>query len=264
MSDVIRIEHKSEVAVLTFNRPNNLNAISIELADRVTNSLNRLDEDETIKGIVLTGAGNKAFCAGIDLYEARNMKVSDIESWFGAACNIYKQILLTNKPIIAAINGVAAGGGFQIALVSDQRVAHKGTRMGQPEINAAIPSIMGSHWMSLHLGWSKNQELSMTGRLMQANEAYALGLINHLVGRDQVVQKACEIALEFANKPSVAWARTKARFREVALEGFEEVFRAGVSGQQEAYAKGEPQAVIDAFISKRRGGRRTQVNSGQG
>ena len=87
---------------------------------------------------------------------------------------------------------------------------------------------------------------------MRANEAHSLGLINHLVSRDQVVPKACEIVLEFANKPSVAWARTKARFREVALEGFEEAFRAGVLGQQEAYAKGEPQAVIDSFLSKRR------------
>ena len=255
MSDILQIENKSEVAVLTFNRPNNLNAISIELAERVTSTLNNLDKDETVKGIVLTGAGQKAFCAGIDLYEARDMEVSDIELWFGAACNIYKQILLTNKPVVAAINGIAAGGGFQIALVSDQRVAHKDARMGQPEINAAIPSIMGSYWMSLHLGWSKNQELSMTGRLMQANEAQALGLINHMVDRDQVVPKACEIVLEFANKPPIAWARTKARFREVALKGFEEAFRAGVLGQQEAYAKGEPQAVINEFISKRRGGR---------
>ena len=252
MSDVLQIEHKNEVAILTFNRPNNLNAISIELAERVTTTLNKLDEDENVKGIVLTGAGEKAFCAGIDLYEARDMKLSDIELWFRTTCNIYKQILLTDKPVISAINGIAAGGGFQIALVSDQRVAHEDTRMGQPEINAAIPSIMGSHWMTLHLGWSKNQELSMTGRLMRANEAHSLGLINHLVSRDQVVPKACEIVLEFANKPSVAWARTKARFREVALEGFEEAFRAGVLGQQEAYAKGEPQAVIDSFLSKRR------------
>ena len=91
----------------------------------------------------------------------------------------------------------------------------------------------------------------MTGRLMQAEEAHALGLINHLVDRDQVILKACEIVQEFAAKPSVAWFRTKARFREIALAGFEEAFRAGVLGQQEAYARGEPQAVIDAFIASR-------------
>ena len=95
----------------------------------------------------------------------------------------------------------------------------------------------------------------MTGRLMQAKEAHALGLINHLVDRDQVIPKACEIVQEFAAKPSVAWSRTKSRFREIALSGFEEAFRAGVLGQQEAYARGEPQAVIDAFIASRGGNR---------
>ena len=251
MPDVVQVEYKCKIAVLRFNRPDNLNAISIELAKDIAATLIDLDQDKTVKGIVLTGAGGRAFCAGVDLHEARDMKVADIETWFGTTCNIYKQILLTNKPVVAAINGVAAGGGFQIALVSDQRVAHPGARMGQPEINAAIPSVMGSYWMSLHLGWSKNQEFSMTGRLMQAEEAHALGLINHLVDRDQVILKACEIVQEFAAKPSVAWSRTKARFREIALAGFEEAFRAGVLGQQEAYARGEPQAVIDAFIASR-------------
>ena len=79
MSAVLQIERKNEAAVLIFNRPKNLNAISMELAERVANTLHKLDEDETVKGIVLTGMGEKAFCAGIDLYEARDMKISDIE-----------------------------------------------------------------------------------------------------------------------------------------------------------------------------------------
>ena len=177
--------------------------------------------------------------------------MEEIEGWFGTVCNIYRQILLTDKPVIAALNGVAAGGGFQMALVSDQRVAHNQTKMGQPEINAGIPSIMGSYWMSLHLGWSKNQELSMTGRLLGAQEATELGLINHLVDKDQLLPKACAVAEEFSRKPPNAWKRTKHRFREIALAGFEEAFRAGVLGQQEAYAKGEPQKIMSAFLEKK-------------
>jgi enoyl-CoA hydratase/carnithine racemase len=110
---------------------------------------------------------------------------------------------------------------------------------------------MESYWMSLHLCWSKNQELSMIGRLIEEEEATSLGLINHSVARDQVVSKACEIAWSFSEKPSVAWKRTKARFCEIAVAGFDEAFRAGVLGQQEAYAKGEPQAVINAFLGKK-------------
>ncbi|NKB57680.1 MAG: enoyl-CoA hydratase/isomerase family protein [Alphaproteobacteria bacterium] len=250
MPNVTEIESHGRIAVLRFNRPGALNALSVELARAIARDLIALDGDDAVDGIVLTGAGERAFCAGVDLKEARAVQVAEIEEWFGTVCNIYKQILLTKKPVIAALNGVAAGGGFQMALVSDQRVAHPGTRMGQPEINAGIPSIMGSYWMSLHLGWSKNQELSMTGRLLAAEEAQTLGLVNHLVAADAVVATACEIAEQFAAKPSVAWKRTKGRFRDIALAGFDDAFRAGVLGQQEAYAKGEPQAVIDAFLTK--------------
>ncbi len=117
---------------------------------------------------------------------------------------------------------------------------------------------MGAHWMRLHLGWSMNQELSMTGRLMEAEEARGLGLINHLVAAEEVVPKAREVAAELGAKPSAAWARTKARFRDVALQGFDEAFRAAVLGQQEAFARGEPQAIMDAFLAKRAGGGKAQ------
>lgn len=250
MTDTVIIENREGVALLRLNRPQSLNALSIELAQTIAAKLIELDNDDQVEGIVLTGAGN-AFCAGVDLNEARAMQVADIEDWFGTVCNVYRQILLTDKPVVAAINGVAAGGGFQIALVSDQRVAHPGARLGQPEINAGIPSIMGSYWMSLHLGWSKNQELSMTGDLIDAVEAAKIGLINHLVTDEEVIPKACAIVRQLAGKPRTAWLRTKARFREIALAGFDEAFRAGVLGQQAAYAAGEPQAVIDAFLARK-------------
>ncbi len=253
MSDVVTVEHRGAIAVLRLNRPDALNAVSLELAQRLAESLIDLDADDNVEGIVLSAAGDRAFCAGVDLREARDIQVAEVEDWFGTVCNIYRQILHTEKPLVAALNGIAAGAGFQMALVSDLRVAHEGARLGQPEINAGIPSIMGSYWMSLYLGWAMNQELSLTGRLMSAAEARELGLINHLVASDQLIDKACEVAGELAQKPATAWRRTKARFREIALAGFDEAFRAGVLGQQEAFAKGEPQAVIDAFLAARKG-----------
>ena len=251
MSEIINIQKQGRIAILTLNRPDALNALTQELARAITDRLVELDTATNVDGIVLTGAGNKAFCAGVDLQEAIGIKVDEIEEWFRSVCNVYRQILLTNKPVIAALNGVAAGGGFQMALVSDQRIAHAGIKMGQPEINAGIPSIMGSYWMDLHLGWSKNQELSMTGRLLPANEAKELGLINHIVEPNLLLSKACSVAEEFAAKPPTAWKRTKSRFREIALAGFEDAFRAGVLGQQEAYANGEPQEIMTNFLNKK-------------
>lgn len=251
MNDSVAIETDDRIAILKLNREKNLNAVSGDLARGVADGLIKLDDDDGVDGIVLTGAGNRAFCAGVDLIEARDAKPADIESWFGNVCNIYRQVLATRKPVIAAVNGVAAGAGFQMALVSDMRVVSKTAKLGQPEINAGIPSVMGSYWMSLHIGWSKNQELSFTGRLMNAEEAHELGIANHLVNPDEVIPKAREIARDLAAKPKVAWARTKARFREVAMRGFDDAFRAGVLGQQEAFAAGEPQAVIEKFLASR-------------
>jgi enoyl-CoA hydratase len=251
MSDVVTIERVDGVAVLRLNREDALNAITLELARGVADALIDLDSDDSVRAIVLSGAGTRAFCAGVDLREARGMQVADIENWFGTVCNTYRQILLTNKPVVTALNGIAAGGGFQMALVSDLRVAQPGARMGQPEINAGIPSIMGSYWMSLHLGWAKNQELSMTGRLMDAEEAHGLGLINYMVDAESLIDKGCEVANMLADKPAVAWRRTKERFREIALSGFDDAFRAGVLGQQESYATGEAQAIIDNFMAAR-------------
>ena len=250
--DVVTIELDERIAILRMNRDHALNAVSQALAKGIAQGLEDLDQRDDVDGIVLTGAGERAFCAGVDLREGREMEPALIEEWFGNVCNIYRVILATKKPVIAAINGVAAGAGFQMALVSDLRVARTGARMGQPEINAGIPSVMGSYWMSLHLGWSKNQELSFTGRLMEAEEAERLGLINHLVAPDQLLPKATEVARNLAAKPSVAWARTKARFREIAMAGFDEAFRAGVLGQQEAFAKGQPQAIMQAFLDSRK------------
>ena len=251
MNDSVAIDTDDRIAILKLNREKNLNAVSGDLARGVADGLIKLDDDDGVDGIVLTGAGNRAFCAGVDLIEARDAKPADIESWFGNVCNIYRQVLATRKPVIAAVNGVAAGAGFQMALVSDMRVVSKTAKLGQPEINAGIPSVMGSYWMSLHIGWSKNQELSFTGRLMNAEEAHELGIANHLVNPDEVIPKAREIARDLAAKPKVAWARTKARFREVAMRGFDDAFRAGVLGQQEAFAAGEPQAVIEKFLASR-------------
>jgi len=248
---VIGIERAQGVAVVTLMRGAARNALTVELAREIVAALGAADSDPEVRGVVLTGEGDRAFCAGVDLAEARAITPDRVEAWFTGICEVYRAILLAGKPVIAALNGVAAGAGFQIALVSDMRVAHAGVRMGQPEINAGIPSIMGLHWMRLYLGWGAVQDLSFTGRLMAAEEAERLGLVNRLVAQGEVVAVARALAAELGAKPSVAWARTKARFRDLALAGFDEALAAAVTGQREAFAMGEPQAVMEAFLARK-------------
>lgn len=251
MYETVTVETDENVAVLTLNRPVALNAVSRQLATELCAALTGLNDDPAVRAVVLTGAGDRSFSSGVDLKEAREIQVPEIEAWFGGVVNVYRSILMTDKPVVAAINGVAAGAGFQIALVSDLRIGHPGTRMGQPEVNAGIPSIMGSYWMSLHVGWSLNQDLSFTGRLMDADECRQVGLLNHLVPTGELMSKALSVAQDLAGKPAAAMRHTKQRFRELALAGFEEAFAAGVFGQQEAYASGEPQAIMERFAAER-------------
>ena len=250
MSGLVTVGLSDRVAFVTFRRAESLNAMTVELARSIGERLVAVDADPEVDAVVLTGAGERAFCAGVDLEEARRQTPDTVEVWFGDICRLYRAILDTRKPVVAAINGVAAGAGFQAALVCDIRLAAPHARLGQPEIQAGIPSIMGAHWMSLHLPWSVNQELSLTGRLMDAEEAAALRLLR-VVPAERLLGEAAVQARALGAKPRTAWAHTKTRFRELALRGFEDAFRAAVAGQQEAFAKGEPQAIMDAFLARR-------------
>lgn len=250
MADLVQIDISDGVAVLTMDREGSLNAMTTDLARAVVSALAAVDSDDRARGVVLTGAGRRAFCAGVDLEEARRQEPGTVEHWFGTICGTYRAILDTRKPVVAALNGVAAGAGFQMALVSDMRLAAPHARLGQPEIEAGIPSIMGAYWMSLHLPWALNQELSYLGRLMDAEEAAALRLAR-VVPAEALIDEAAALARTLGAKPAAAWARTKARFRELALRGYDEAFRVAVLGQQKAFASGEPQAIMQAFLRRR-------------
>ncbi|HSD10276.1 MAG TPA: enoyl-CoA hydratase/isomerase family protein [Candidatus Binatia bacterium] len=249
--ECVRLDDVDGVRLITFDRPASLNALNRQLAAAITAALRVADLDPAVDAIVLTGGG-RAFSAGADLEEASRLGIADVEPWFRVMADCYRQIVLVDKPVIAAVNGVAAGGGYQIALMADWRVGHSGTRMAQPEIDAGLPSIMGSYLMTLHLPRSLNQELSYTGRTMDAEECRRVGLLNDLAEPDELIPRALARARELAGKPRMAFRATKARFRDLALRGFDEAYRAVVSGMEASYASGEPQVIMARFLERRR------------
>ena len=249
-SAAVTQEIQDGVAVLRFNRPDALNALDSNMRKGIVAALGTMASREDVRAIVLTGAG-RAFAAGVDLKEAQSVRPENVEAWFGEMRDVYHAIRMVEKPVVAAINGVAAGAGFQMALVADFRVGCPSTRMGQPEINAGIPSVMGSFWMSLHLSLAKNMELSYTGRLMDAGECQTLGLLNAMAPDARLIAEARAAAAEIAAKPPIAFQQTKRRFREVTQAAFEDAFRAAVEGQRACYEAGEPQEVMARFLAER-------------
>lgn len=249
--DVVLTEIGDGIAIVRLNRPATMNAVNTSLRSELTRQLYSLDTDPQVRAIVLTGSGNRAFCGGQDLDESSTIDTANLAGWLNCQHAMYQAVRDVSKPLIAALNGTAVGAGFQISLMCDLRVAHASLRMGQPEVKAGLASIVGSYLMSLQLGHSLNQQLSLTGELITGERAHQLGLINDLVAADKVLPHALERARQLAALPAAAIRATKQRFRERTQAGFEEACCAGIRYQLECYSTGEPQRVMREFLARR-------------
>jgi enoyl-CoA hydratase/carnithine racemase len=250
---VILTDIADGIGTLTLNKPWKLNAWDTPMRAEVSAVLAAWHGDPQVRAVILTGAGERAFCAGQDLEETEKFQSGhEGANWFQSWRDFYNSIRNLDKPCLAALNGVAAGSAFQAVMLTDVRVGHAGVRMGQPEINAAIPSITGPMLMLPRIGLARTIELTLTGRMMEAAEAHAIGLINYLVERPaEVMPKAREIARLMADKPPIAMRLNKRRFRQVTQDAFDEAFRNGGAIQAEAYASGEPQETMRKFFAER-------------
>lgn len=252
----IKEEIKGRVGIITLNRPEKMNAWHSPMVRELEASIAKLDANDAVRAIILTGTGDKAFSAGQDLAETQQFMGGEKggamgDEWVAGWKRIYGTIRNLTKPLIAALNGVAAGSAFQIALLCDIRVGHAGSRMGQPEINSGIPSVMGPWVIGERVGMGKTAELCLTGRIMEADEAHRIGLIHYMVPQGQVMAKAMEVAELLAAKPPVAMRLNKKRFAEVTQAAFDDAAAAGRKYQAQAFASGEPQAYMAKFFEAR-------------
>jgi enoyl-CoA hydratase/carnithine racemase len=241
------------LGTITLNRPHKLNAWDTPMRAEMSQILREWNRDERVRAVILTGAGERAFSAGQDLDETEKFQSGDDgAAWFLSWRDFYGSIRDLDKPCLAALNGVAAGSAFQAAMLTDVRIGHPGVRMGQAEINSGIPSVSGPMLMLPRIGLSRTTELTLTGRMMEAHECAAIGLIHYLVERpDQVLGKTRALADMLAAKPAIAMRLTKARLRQVTQPAFDEAFENGGRYQAEAFASGEPQAAMRVFFAER-------------
>ncbi len=248
----IQVEVRERIAIVRLNRPQALNAVDAALRQQLTQRLAQLDASEAIDALVLTGCGERAFCAGQDLEETLTVDASTVIDWLDRQHAMYQAVRDLRKPLVAALNGTTAGAGFQLALMSDLRIAHAGITLGQPELKAGLASIVGSYLMSLQLPLSMNQQLSLTGELISAERAAALGLVNELVPAAEVLTRALARARAMADLPATAFRVSKRRLRDLSQPGFDEACLAAVRAQLACFNSGEPQQLMAAFLARRR------------
>ncbi|MFC9614567.1 enoyl-CoA hydratase/isomerase family protein [Streptomyces sp. NPDC056938] len=245
----------AHVAEVALNRPDKLNAWTGAMRGRLVEALEELGEDEGCRAVVLTGSG-RAFCAGQDLAETAAIDPEDhaaAEAWIDDFGRLFRAVRGLDKPVVAAVNGVAAGSGFQFALLADLRIGHAAVRMGQPEVLSGIPSITGIWAMSGILGRARTAEFALTGRLVDGTEALRLGLLSRLVAEDEVKAAALAEAARLAELPPGAVALTKGRLRELDDAGLDDAIEAAKKVHVAAYATGEPQREMARFLAGRRG-----------
>lgn len=251
MESFVLSEIRGRVGVITLNRPEVLNAWNAPMRARLVEVFDEMEKDEAVRAIILTGAGDRAFGAGQDLNETKTFDPDRAELWIGEWERLYDRIRSLSKPVIAALNGVAAGSAFQVSLLCDFRMGHPGVTMGQPEINSGIASTTGPWIMREIIGLARTIDLTLSGRMMDAEECLRIGVMNRVVPQDQVMTASLALASELADKPPVAMRLNRARFREVTEAGFRDCLAAGIRNQREAYATGEPARMMEAFLAKR-------------
>ena len=198
----ILFEIKNKVASLTFNRPEQLNAMNVQMMNEIVHALGEINEADAahVRVAVITGAG-KAFMAGADIKQYAQQTQAQFEDFQTMGRSLYTAIEVNTKPVIAAINGYAFGGGFEIALACDMIVAAEGAKMGLPEILLnLIPGGGGTMRLSKKIGVNLANEMIMTGRTVLAEEMHRYGRINYLYPKDTFIEKVTEFAASFTDK----------------------------------------------------------------
>ncbi len=198
-------EKKESVLVVTINRPDKLNALNDETLTELKSLFESLQNDKSINVVIITGAGQKAFVAGADIYELNKLNNISGKKFAEKGQAVFGLIENLNKPVIAAVNGFALGGGCELALSCHIRIASDNARFGQPEVNLGIiPGYGGTQRLARLINSGRAAEMILTGDMINAEEALSYGLVNRVYPAEELLKGALEIANKIASKGQIA------------------------------------------------------------
>jgi len=245
---------KSEgIATITLNRPEALNAFSKEVVEEILQALEDIRRDENVRVVILTGAGEKAFSAGADIKAMigiNPLKARELSLMGEKLCVSLENL---EKPVIAALNGYALGGGMEVAMSCDIRIAAENVRMGQTEINIGlIPGWGGTQRLTRLVGRGKAKELVFTGRMIDARTAEQLGIVNMVVAADKFRETVRQFALELAAKAPVALRVAKALIEKGADISLDSALALEREGFGVVASTEDLQEGVKAFTEKRK------------
>lgn len=201
----ILFEMKNKIAFVTINRPDKLNALNHDTLTELKSCFEKIKGDGEINVVILTGAGEKAFVAGADIAELNKLNEADGRTFSEFGQGVFNLIENLNKPVIAAVNGFALGGGCELAMSCHIRLASEKAKFGQPEVNLGIiPGYGGTQRLARLVNTGRAAELILTGDIIDANEAYRIGLVNKVYSTEELMNKALELAEKISSKGQIA------------------------------------------------------------
>ncbi|MGD9571647.1 MAG: enoyl-CoA hydratase/isomerase family protein [Thermoleophilia bacterium] len=252
--DPLSIDHerRGAVAVVTLDRPEALNALSPAMLSELEDVLRRVDDDAGARAIVLTGAGGKAFCAGADIGHMRRASALEAREFALRGHAITGLIEDLGTPVVAAVNGFALGGGCEIALACDVRLAGERARFGQPEVTlGVVPGWGGTQRLARATSAAFAKDLILTGRLIGADEALRAGLVSQVHPDAELLDAAIEVATAIASRPGSAVAAAK-RLCNLALGGDAPgPYAREIDSFALSFGTPDQQEGMDAFFEKR-------------
>ena len=208
----IRVTREDGYAVVTLNRPHEMNALSREMKSELVDCFTSLEDDDAVRAVILTG-GDYFFSAGMDLKEMEAIRDEEIDDYFGLIARYLQKIFAFRKPVIAAVGGIALGGGFNLATVCDLIVASESAIFGHPELKFGLNPLFNP--INRLVGTAKAKEITMLGEPIGAMEALRIGLVNKVAPPDRFMEEARVMARELAARPPKAIEAVK-RISEVA------------------------------------------------
>jgi len=247
-------EKENGLAIITFNRPEVRNALNYLAIDEALEAASDADADDSVKVLILTGAGDKAFVAGADIEELRARNTLTELGKRSARRRVLANLLETmSKPTIAAINGFAVGTGLELAIACTIRIASENAKFGQPEINLGImPGNGGTQRLPRLVGEGRAMEMILTGDLIDAQEAYRIGLVNRVVPQAELMPYVKELATKLAGKPPLAIKLAK----DAVHAGLNMNLKDGIEYENKLFAilcgSKDKQEGVNAFLEKRR------------
>ncbi len=248
----LKLDVKNNILYIIINRPDKLNALNFKTLDEIKDAIWEAYDDDEVKGIIVTGAGDKAFVAGADISEFTQLNKINSRKIAENGQEIFSLIEKCPKPVIAAVNGFALGGGCELALACHMRVASDNAKMGLPEVTLGIlPGYGGTQRLTLLVGKGKAFEMIMTGDMITAEHAFHIGLVNYVVPQSELLAKCEAILQKIILRAPVAVAQTVECVNAVYNEtkdGYEvEANSFAICAKTEDFKEG-----TNAFLEKRK------------